>query len=148
MSDGSFVAPLCSFKKHEKRLAKYQRRMSRKTKFSQNWRKAKRKVQKVHTEVVNARKTFLHKATSDLSQNHAMVAIEDLAVSNMSRSAAVHSVLERIEVLTQDGPRHAYVTATNVYHLTVNGWRMVAHHASPGTLHELQEVSEAPFVLH
>ena len=63
-------------------------------------------------------------------------------------SASVHSVLERIEVLTQDGPRHAYVTATNVYHLTLQGWRMVAHHASPGTLHELQEVSEAPFVLH
>ena len=50
MSDGSFVEPLCSFKKHEKRLAKYQRRMSRKTKFSKNWHKAKRKVQKVHTQ--------------------------------------------------------------------------------------------------
>ena len=62
--------------------------------------------------------------------------------------ASVHSVLERIEVLTEEGPRHAYVVATNVYFLTVQGWRMVAHHASPGSLQELQEVSEAPFVLH
>ena len=65
-----------------------------------------------------------------------------------SLSASVHSVLERIEVLTEEGPRHAYVVATNVYHLTAQGWRMVAHHASPGTLHELHEVSEAPVILH
>ena len=63
-------------------------------------------------------------------------------------SASVHSVLQRIEVLTEEGPRHAYVIATNVYHKTVQGWRMVAHHASPGTPREMQEVSELPQVLH
>jgi len=63
-------------------------------------------------------------------------------------SASVHSVLERIEVLTGEGPRHAYVIATNVYHKTAQGWRMVAHHASPGTPREMQEVSETPTVLH
>ena len=63
-------------------------------------------------------------------------------------SASVHNVLERIEVLTEEGPRHAYVIATNVYHKTAQGWRMVAHHASPGTPREMQEVSETPPVLH
>jgi ketosteroid isomerase-like protein len=63
-------------------------------------------------------------------------------------SASVHSVLERIEVLTDEGPRHAYVIATNVYHKTAQGWRMMAHHASPGTSHEMQEASETPLVLH
>ncbi|MEO5661343.1 MAG: nuclear transport factor 2 family protein [Polaromonas sp.] len=63
-------------------------------------------------------------------------------------SASVHSVLERIELLTEEGPRHAYVIATNVYQLTSQGWRMVAHHASPGTLHELHELSEEPVILH
>lgn len=63
-------------------------------------------------------------------------------------SASVHSVLERIEVLTGEGPRHAYVIATNVYHLTAKGWRMVAHHASPGTENELHDESEIPQVLH
>jgi ketosteroid isomerase-like protein len=63
-------------------------------------------------------------------------------------SASVHSVLERVEVLTEEGPRHAYVIATNVYHKTAQGWRMVAHHASPGTAREMQEVSETPTVLH
>lgn len=87
LSDGSFIAPLGSFKKHEQRLKKYQRRMSRKVKFSKNWHKAKRKVQSIHTRIGNARKDFLHKATTEISKNHAMVAIEDLQVRNMSRSA-------------------------------------------------------------
>ena len=65
-----------------------------------------------------------------------------------SLGASVHSVLERIEVLTDEGPRHAYVVATNVYHKTVQGWRMVAHHASPGTPREMQEISDTPTVLH
>ena len=65
-----------------------------------------------------------------------------------SMGASVHSVLERIEVLTEGGPRHAYVIATNVYQKTPQGWRMVAHHTSPGTPHELQEVSDTPTVLH
>ena len=63
-------------------------------------------------------------------------------------SASVHSVLERIEVMTEEGPRHAYVIATNVYHKTAQGWRMVAHHTSPGTPREMQEISDSPQVLH
>ncbi len=65
-----------------------------------------------------------------------------------SMGASVHSVLERIEVLTEEGPRHAYVIATNVYQKTVQGWRMVAHHASPGTPREMQELLDGPQVLH
>jgi putative transposase len=87
MSDGSFVAPLNSFKKHQERLAKVQRRMSRKVKYSRNWKKANAKVQKSHTRIARARKDFLHKITTTISQNHALVCIEDLQVRNMSRSA-------------------------------------------------------------
>ena len=65
-----------------------------------------------------------------------------------SLGASVHSVLERIEVLTEEGPRHAYVIATNVYQKTPLGWRMVAHHASPGTPREMLEVNDSPQVLH
>ena len=87
MSDGDFIAPLNSFKKHQQRLARYQRRMSRKVKFSINWKKAKAKVQKIHTGIANARKDFLHKTTTTISQNHALVCIEDLQVRNMSKSS-------------------------------------------------------------
>jgi len=87
LSDGSHIAALNSFKKHEKRLARYQRRMARKKKFSRNWKKAKARVQKIHTDIANARKDFLHKASATISKNHALVCIEDLQVLNMSKSA-------------------------------------------------------------
>ncbi|RQT17026.1 RNA-guided endonuclease TnpB family protein [Burkholderia contaminans] len=88
MSDGTFLAPLNSFKKHEARLRRCQRAMSRKVKFSNNWKKAKARVQRIHARIGNARRDYLHKATTTISKNHAMVCIEDLQVRNMSRSAA------------------------------------------------------------
>ncbi len=88
MSDGTFLAPLNSFRKHEALLRRCQRAMSRKVKFSNNWKKAKTRVQRIHTRIGNARRDYLHKATTTISKNHAMVCIEDLQVRNMSRSAA------------------------------------------------------------
>ena len=76
LSDGSFYAPLNSFKRHETRLRRAQQAMSRKTKFSNNWKKAKARVQRIHARIGNARRDFLHKATTAISQNHAMVCIE------------------------------------------------------------------------
>lgn len=87
LSDGTCITPLNSFKKHEQRLARYQRAMSRKIKFSNNWKKAKAKVQRIHLHIANARKDFLHKASCQISQNHAMIAIEDLQIGNMSKSS-------------------------------------------------------------
>ncbi|WP_229511917.1 RNA-guided endonuclease InsQ/TnpB family protein [Paraburkholderia terrae] len=88
MSDGNYLAPLNSFRRHEARLRLAQRAMSRKTQFSSNWKKAKARVQRIHSRIGNARRDYLHKATTAISQNHAMVCIEDLQVRNMSRSAA------------------------------------------------------------
>jgi putative transposase len=88
MSDGNYLAPLNSFRRHEARLRRAQRAMSRKTKFSSNWKKAKARVQRIHSRIGNARRDYLHKATTTISKNHAMVCIEDLQVRNMSRSAA------------------------------------------------------------
>lgn len=89
------------------------------------------------------------RATFDAMFSNGTIRAQPIKVRKVeTMSASVHSVLERIEVLTEEGPRHAYVIATNVYHKTVQGWRMVAHHASPGTPREMQEVSETPTVLH
>lgn len=87
LSDGSHYDPLNSFKKHQQRLKRYQRRMARKVKFSANWKKAKAKVTQVHIDIGNARKDYLHKASTIISQNHAIVCIEDLQIRNMSKSS-------------------------------------------------------------
>ena len=62
--------------------------------------------------------------------------------------AAVHNLVERIQLHTNEGPRTGFVLATNVYLKTALGWRLVAHHASPGTPRETPEIVESPAVLH
>lgn len=61
---------------------------------------------------------------------------------------SVHSVIERVAVLSDDGPRHAFVVATNVYVKTPQGWRLVAHHASPGTRAEPPDPATPKPLLH
>ena len=87
LSDGSDVSPVNGLKHHLARLALLQRRMSRKQEFSRNWLKARARVQKLQYHIANVRRDHIHKATSTISKNHAIVAVEDLRVRNMSASA-------------------------------------------------------------
>ncbi len=87
LSDGNIFEPVNSFKANQKKLARLHREMSRKVKFSRNWKKAKQKVQNLHSRIGNIRRDYLHKVSTTISKNHAMIVIEDLKVSNMSKSA-------------------------------------------------------------
>ena len=88
LSDGTVFEPVNSFQKNQKTPARLQRQLSRKVKFSNNWQKQKRKIQRLHSCIANIRRDYLHKVTTTVSKNHAMIVIEDLKVSNMSKSAA------------------------------------------------------------
>ena len=88
LSDGTFYAPLHSFKRYQDRLRKAQQALSRKQRFTRNWKKAKAKVQRIHIRIANARRDYLHKATTAISKTHAMVCLEDLQVKNLSASAS------------------------------------------------------------
>jgi putative transposase len=88
LSDGTVIEPANAFRKAEAALAKAQRAMARKTKFSRNWRKAKAKVQRVQARIARIRSDFLHKASTTVSKNHAVVCVEDLDVRAMTASAA------------------------------------------------------------
>ena len=88
LSDGTVFEPVNSFQKNQKKLARLQRQLSRKVKFSNNWQKQKRKIQRLHSCIAKIRRDYLHKVTTTVSKNHAMIVIEDLKVSNMSKSAA------------------------------------------------------------
>lgn len=63
-------------------------------------------------------------------------------------ACAVHSVLEHVRVMTEEGLQSAWVIATNVYVQTARGWRMAAHHASPGSQQEMTEMIEAGSTIH
>ncbi|WP_286740477.1 RNA-guided endonuclease InsQ/TnpB family protein [Psychrobacter sp. UBA3068] len=87
-SNGETIKPKNSFKANQLKLAKLQRQLSRKVLFSQNWKKQKHKIQKLHHHIANIRHDYLHKITTSISKNHAMIACEDLKVANMSTSAS------------------------------------------------------------
>jgi len=87
LSDGTFVEPVSSFKKHQDKLARAQRALARKVKFSANWRKQKARISQIHTRIASVRRDYLHKTSTTMSKNHAMIVIEDLKVGSMSRSA-------------------------------------------------------------
>lgn len=65
-----------------------------------------------------------------------------------THSSAVHSVVECLRVKTPDGMHEAFVVATNVYLHTAQGWRLVAHHASPSAPRDEGDIVEAPSTLH
>jgi len=87
LSDGTVFQPVNSYRKHEKKLKRLQRQLSRKVKFSNNWKKQKGKIQKLHAKIANIRRDYLHKTSTTISKNHAIVVIEDLQVANMSATA-------------------------------------------------------------
>lgn len=88
LSDGVVFAPVDSFRRKQIKLAKLQRSLSRKVKFSQNWKKQKAKIGKLHQTIANTRRDFLHQTSTTISKHHALIVIEDLKVKNMSKSAA------------------------------------------------------------
>ena len=88
LSDGSFVEGANALRVYEKRLTLLQRRMSRRKKFSANWRKAKAKVSRLHRKIANVRRDMLHKSSTAISKNHALVVLENLRIKNMTASAS------------------------------------------------------------
>lgn len=87
LSNGIKIAPLNSFKSIEDKLAKAQRKLSRKQKFSANWKKQKAKIAKLHHHAANARKDFLQKLSTQIAKSHGVVKIEKLNVQAMTASA-------------------------------------------------------------
>src|SRR3978361_59912 len=89
------------------------------------------------------------RATFDaMFANGAIRAYPERVRKTESLASSVHNLMERVEVPSPEGVKNAWVVATNVYLKTAQGWRIVAHHASPGSESEVQEVSAPPQVLH
>lgn len=72
--------------KSQKKLAKLQRQLSRKTKGSNRWEKARLQVARLHEHITNQRHDMLHKLSTDLVRNYDLIAIENLAPFNMVKN--------------------------------------------------------------
>jgi len=82
-SDGNKIANPKHFKRLRKKLRQAQKSLSRKQKGSNNRCVARRKVAKVHAQIADNRKDFLHKLTTQLVRENQTIVVEDLAVKNM-----------------------------------------------------------------
>ena len=87
LSTGGYINPINSFRRDENLLRHYQQDLSRKERFSKNWQNNKLKISRLHERIANVRRDFLHKSSTYLSKNHAMIVVEDLKITNMSQSA-------------------------------------------------------------
>jgi putative transposase len=86
LSTGQKIDHPRHWERHEKRLRRYQRRLARCQKGSANRQKARVKVARAHARIADARRDFLHKASTGLVAAHGVIAVEDLAVRNMVRN--------------------------------------------------------------
>jgi putative transposase len=68
------------------KLAKEQRKLSRKKKGSSNWNKQRIRVAKIQEKTANQRKNFLHHKSKELVSNFDAVVIEDLDMKGMSQA--------------------------------------------------------------
>jgi putative transposase len=86
-SDGTKTKAIKAAKQLASKLAKLQRKAAKQVKFSNNWNKTQEKVRKVHHKVACIRKDHLHKLSTNISKNHAMIYLEDLGIGNMTKRA-------------------------------------------------------------
>ena len=93
LSTGEKVAAPNTFRRYEKKLAKLQRRLAKKTKGSSRREKAKLKVARVHAKIADARRDFLHKLSTRLINENQVIAIESLSVSNMQKNRCLSKAI-------------------------------------------------------
>jgi putative transposase len=86
-SNNNFYEHSNKLKQIDNQIIKLQRQLKRKKLKSQNWRKLQCKIAKLHEHKTNIRHDTLHKISTNISKNHAFIAIENLKVTNMSKSA-------------------------------------------------------------
>jgi IS605 OrfB family transposase len=102
-SNGFYVKPNNQTKTYEAKLAKLQRQLAKKVKFSNNWKKHKEKINKIHSKIARSRTDHLQFISTQLSKRHAMIVVEDLKVKNMSKSARGNSEKHGKQVKQKSG---------------------------------------------
>ena len=85
-SDGETISNPKYLKKSQKKLARLQKELARKTIGSSNRNKARIKLARQYEKIANQRKDFLHKLSAKLIKNNDIICIEDLQVKNMMKN--------------------------------------------------------------
>ena len=85
-SNGNKVTNPKNLCKYERKLSKLQIQLSKKQKGSKNRNKMRIKVAKLHEKILDTRKDFLHKLSSQIISENQVIVSEDLNVSGMVKN--------------------------------------------------------------
>lgn len=85
-SNGDKFDNIYIIKKYEKKLAKEQRKLSRKVKNSKNYEKQRKKVAVIYEKIHNSRIDYLHKISHKLIIENQVIVSENLSVTNMTKN--------------------------------------------------------------
>jgi len=96
LSNGEVFGNPKFFRILEVKLAKAQRKLSRRIKGSSNWTKQRIKVARIHEKISNTRKDYLDKVSTQIVKNHDIIAIEDLQVSNMVKNHKLAKAISEV----------------------------------------------------
>jgi|SRR6266487_1763390 len=77
----------------EKKLAKAQRRLSKKQKGSKNHEKARRKVARIYARIADRRRDYQHQLSTRIIRENQTICVESLSVNNMVKN---HSLAKAI----------------------------------------------------
>ncbi len=84
-SDGNKADMPHFYREAEKKLAREQRRLSRKTKGSSNWEKQRIKVARAFEKVRNCRQDWQHKLSTKLAEQYDIVSVENIDYKGMAQ---------------------------------------------------------------
>lgn len=85
-SDGEKIKNPKYLKRYERFLIKCQRRLSRKSKDSNNRQKQKIRVALIHEKISNCRKDFLHKLSTKIVKMYDKIHVDTLKIKNMVKN--------------------------------------------------------------
>ena len=86
LSDGTEIENPRTLDKYDSQLRRAQKDLSRKQKGSNNWKKQKLKIARIHRKIRNVRKDYMHKASRILADAYDRIVFEDLQIRNMVKN--------------------------------------------------------------
>lgn len=92
-SEGEKLNGRKPFKSSKRRLARYQRRLSKSAKGGKNRRKLKCRVARIHRKIGNQRRDFSHQLSTRLVRENRAIGIEDLGVKGMMANGKLASAV-------------------------------------------------------
>ena len=95
-SEGEKINNQRFFKNDEKKLAKAQKILSRKQKGSNNRKKARLKVAKIHARISDKRMDYAHKLTTKIVNENQVIAVESLQIKNLIRNRKLSKAISDV----------------------------------------------------